>query len=175
MSQNQERRRRRLFFYPGFQTSFIWGLVVAGAAVLLPLVFSCLILILLYGRQSIPNVFPLLLALNLVALLGLLVLAYWMALCVSHRMGGPLYRLEDVLRSMGQGYLGQRVRLRQGDQLQGFAQSLNQALGGLQDRAERLRAEIHQLQQKVEQEQTPEALRLQIERLRANLDDLFVL
>ena len=33
------------------------------------------------------------------------VLTYWVILCISNRMGGPLYRLEDILRSLGQGYL----------------------------------------------------------------------
>ncbi|RJX29890.1 MAG: methyl-accepting chemotaxis protein [Desulfarculus sp.] len=169
------RRRRWLFFYRDFRPGFVWGLAVAGAAILLPLLFSSLIMLLLTGRQSIPDMFPLLLYLNLIAVLALLVLAYWVALCVSHRMGGPLYRLQDILRSLGQGYLNQRVRLRENDQLQGFALSLNQALGAVQERVERLRTETLELQRQAEKEQAPAELRQQIERLRATLDDLFVL
>jgi methyl-accepting chemotaxis protein len=169
------RRRRWLFFYRDFRPSFVWGLAVAGAAILLPLVFSSLIMFMLSGRQSIPNIFPLLLSLNLIALLGLLVLAYWVALCVSHRMGGPLYRLQDALRFLGQGYLNQRVRLRENDQLQDFAQTLNQAVTGLQERVESLRTETQGLLRQAEQEQAEAELRQQIERLRASMDDLFVL
>ena len=55
-------RWRWLFFYRGFQPRFVWGLAVAGAAILLPLMFSSLIMLLLHRRQSIPNVFPLLLS-----------------------------------------------------------------------------------------------------------------
>lgn len=171
----EQRRRRRLFFYKGFQPGFVWGFLVAGSAVLLPLVLSSLILLKLQGRPSIPDVFPLLLALNIIALLALLIMAYWVALFISHRMGGPLFRLEAALASLGQGYLNERASVRKNDQLQSFAETLDQAQAGLRERVEQLRHRAGELQRLAQDSPATPELRQEIERLRAHLEEMFVL
>ncbi len=62
------------------------------------------------------------------------------SLYVTHRIAGPLYRIEQCVGELGQGNLALRIRLRAGDELQELAESLNgvisnveQALTGIRD------------------------------------------
>ncbi|MCB2227022.1 MAG: methyl-accepting chemotaxis protein [Desulfarculaceae bacterium] len=170
MSSQPHQRRRRLFWYPGFQTSFVWGLGGAVLAVLMSSGFSLLILLMARNRPVLPDIFPVLIIFDLIILLAMGMIVYWMALFVSHRMGGPLHRMARLMEGLGQGRLDQRVSLRQGDQLQDIAQSLNQGVGGLRYRVERLRRGVQVL---CETAPTPES-QAEAQRLRQELDELFV-
>ena len=73
-------------------------------------------------------------------------------LVLSHRIAGPLYRLEKATRAMGQGDLSFRVQLRDRDELQGFAQAVDgtvaelrrqlQAVGSCSEKVRAVVAEI---------------------------------
>ncbi len=167
----QETRRRRLYLYPGFQPSFIWGLCGAVLAAGLAALFSMVILLVVQGRPSVPDVFPLLISFNIIVVVALLIIVYWVALFVSHRMGGPLYRMEVMFKDLAEGRLDQKVRLRRGDQLQEVAEALNRGVSGLRQRLEDLRAQARQL----EEVSDPQELRDRVSLLGRRIDDLFVL
>jgi len=164
MATESETRRRRMYFYPGFQPSFVWGLGGAVLAAGLAAVFSMVILLLVHGRSMVPDVLPILIGFNLVVVLSLFLIVYWVVLFVSHRMGGPLYRMEVAFRDMAQGRLNQPVYLRRGDQLQQEAQALNQGLEELRDQARQME-EASDLQE----------MRDRANLLRRRMDDLFEL
>lgn len=50
------------------------------------------------------------------------------SLYLTHRLGGPLYRLEQSAGELREGNLALRIRLREGDDLQELAAALNAAL-----------------------------------------------
>ncbi|MBU1275861.1 MAG: methyl-accepting chemotaxis protein [Proteobacteria bacterium] len=166
-----ETKRRRLYFYPGFQPSFVWGLGGAVLAAGLAALLSMTILLVVQGREVVPNIFPLLLGFNIIVVLGLLSIVYWVALFVSHRMGGPLYRMEVLFKDLGEGRLNHKVSLRRDDQLHHVAEALNQGVSGLRQRLEELRRQARQLEDVTD----PHELREQAKLLGRHIDDLFVL
>lgn len=168
-AKSEARRRRRMYFYPGFQPSFVWGLGGAVLAAGLAAVFSMAILLLVQGRAQVPNVFPILIGFNIVVLLALLIIVYWVALFVSHRMGGPLYRMEVAFKDMAQGRLNQPVSLRRGDQLQREAEALNQGVGSLRERLMELRDQARQLENVSDAQEARDRANL----LGRRIDDLF--
>ena len=171
MSRVEPRKRRRLFWYQDFQPSFVWGFGGAVLAALMAGAFSLLILFMVQGRAVVPDVFPLLIAFDLIILLALLLIIYWVILFVSHRMGGPLYRISLLCEQLGKGHLDQRVSLRRGDQLQEVAQAFNQGLGGLRHRIRQVRGQVALLCQ-MEQEGE---IKAQAQRLSRELDELFII
>jgi len=62
-----------------------------------------------------------------------------MALLVSHKIVGPLYRLKTMFTSLGGGDLLSRMHLRKGDQLQDVAQAYNEAVDKLRHKVNRLK------------------------------------
>ena len=56
-------------------------------------------------------------------------------LLLSHKIAGPLYRLEKTAQEVGQGKLDFEVRLRSGDELQDFAHSMDEMVRDLRARA----------------------------------------
>ncbi|MCB2193544.1 MAG: hypothetical protein KQI62_18360 [Deltaproteobacteria bacterium] len=171
MPASNQKRRRRMYFYPGFQPSFVWGLGGAVLAAGLAAVFSMVILFLVQGRPQVPNVFPLLIGFNIVVVLSVLLIIYWVALFVSHRMGGPLYRMEMAFKDMAQGRLNQQVSLRRNDQLQQEAQALNQGVSGMRERLKELREQVRQLEKVADLQEARDRANL----LGRRMDDLFVL
>jgi methyl-accepting chemotaxis protein len=54
-----------------------------------------------------------------------------LTLFMSHRIAGPLWRLEQTAKSVGAGDLTLRVKLRDKDQLKGLAEQVNSMIEGL--------------------------------------------
>jgi nitrogen fixation/metabolism regulation signal transduction histidine kinase len=64
-----------------------------------------------------------------IALVGLLVILF--TLLMSHRIAGPLYRIELSLKAAGQGQLNQRIHLREKDEMINLAEQVNGMVLGL--------------------------------------------
>ena len=144
-------RRRQLHWYRGFQPGFIWGLTGAVTAAALSAIFSALLVAQVMNRLVVPSsLLTLLLVFSCITLLALAMVVYWVMLFVSHRMGGPLYRFECVINGMGCGHLNERVDLRKNDQLQDVAQTINQAIDGLNQRVAGLKTRALALQQEIQ-------------------------
>ncbi len=73
---------------------------------------------LLFGGET---AFPIILV---VLIPGLVVFSFY----VTHRLAGPLYRLEKVVKEVQGGDLSLRIQLRQGDDLMELAEAFNQTL-----------------------------------------------
>ena len=73
------------------------------------------------------------------------ILAAARLLIFSHRIAGPLYRLEKSAETIGAGNLNLRVRLRSEDQLQDLAQSMDDMVGDLKVRIQAIKEQSDRL------------------------------
>jgi methyl-accepting chemotaxis protein len=125
-------------------------------------------------QQTGEAILPALIVTNLVVLLGLLFVTAVVTLYVSHKIGGPLYRLNKSLESIGRGDLASHLRLRQHDQLTELASGLNQMIQGLNDRVRRIQAEVKELREKVQGSAwDKEEIRGDTEKLHQTVHELF--
>jgi len=95
-----------------------------------------------YLSEKLANVYPqarlvvLLRYANIKALFSTIVivpLGIWLSLILSHRVAGPWYRLEVLLRAMTKGDLSRDIQLRKNDELQSLAVLLNEVIGNLRE------------------------------------------
>ncbi len=81
----------------------------------------------------------------------LLTLLAWISFRMSHRIAGPIYRFERVVKSVIAGdYDMTAIRLRKGDEFQELANDLNKMMDALRVRREEARDKIQNLSQTLE-------------------------
>ncbi|MFH7320201.1 HAMP domain-containing protein [Desulfurivibrio sp. D14AmB] len=127
----------------------LWLLVRILGVVLLSSLVAALVLF-LYARQEISANFysahiqvrrisdlllPVMAAGALVSLLSGMVLA----LFLPQKIAGPVYRIQQALKTLREGEFGQRVRLRTGDPLGDLADSVNETAAGIGSRIEEIK------------------------------------
>jgi methyl-accepting chemotaxis protein len=76
------------------------------------------------------KVIVLLIALQILLIAG----AFLTSIFVTHRIVGPLVKLQNLLREVGQGDVDQRLQLRRNDLFQELADSYNQMIDGIRSR-----------------------------------------
>ena len=161
-----QRRKLNLQVKRDFQR---WLLMQVGGAVLLSAAVAAGVLY-FYARQEVGESFysahvtirrvsdlllPVILAGAGVSLLsGIL-----MAIFIPQKIAGPIYRIEEELRQLGDGDLTVQIRLRQGDILMDFADTVNNSV-------EQLRGRVKGVQDGLAKEETAEAARQELARLR---------
>lgn len=141
-------KRKTIYIYKNFQRSFIFWFCLAVFGAMLATSVILLLLFRLWAQGNVPEFFPWLLGINAVVLLVLVGLTFVVALLTSHRIGGPLYRIQGALQNIGQGRLDQDIRLREGDQLKDFAVQVNHMTSSLRQRIKsigRAAAEVEQM------------------------------
>ena len=133
----RDNRRRNYFIKKSFQTKFILRfcvLVVLGSVV------SGVILYLLSGdtvttafvnsRLSIVStadyILPVLIASSLVSIVLVSIATAFVVMYLSHRIAGPLFRIEKDAKEIGSGNLALKIRLRTTDEIARMADSLNE-------------------------------------------------
>ena len=149
-------RRRQYFIKRKFQGRFILQfsfLILAGCAA-----FGCAVYF--YSAQTLTTAFIdsklrvmstahfLLPAIVLTALFVTTFVALAGAvrlLLFSHKIAGPLYRLEKTAEAVRAGKLDLQVRLRSGDELQDFAHSMDAMVRDLQARARAIKDQNERL------------------------------
>ena len=131
-------RRRRYFIKSGLQTRYLRLILTA---IILPAVLfgACLYYLIFYlmaEQLGIPesiayNITPVLGKINLILLFGLPVIAvavlFW-GLLISHRIAGPVYRLEKELDKIAKGDFSLRIKFRRKDELASVAAGINRVL-----------------------------------------------
>lgn len=137
-------RRKRYFIKRELQSRYLKLIL---AAIILPtfLFSACLYYLIFYlmaEQLGVPesiayNLVPVLHKINLILVIGLpvisLAILFW-GLIVSHRIAGPVYRLEKDLEKIENGDLAFRIRLRRKDELVSIAEGINRLLDKLQGR-----------------------------------------
>ena len=126
--------RRRYIIKRGLQFRYI-GLIFA-LAVLASLVTGWAVFATMWSflGEKLANVYPqgrliyVLRATNLALIRNLLLvspLVFILGLLFSHRIAGPLYRIEKTIDEIAKGNLTIRIKLRQGDELSDLADEIN--------------------------------------------------
>lgn len=98
--------------------------------------------------EKLANVYPqgrlvaIMRTINVTLILRLILIAPLVALLavfLSHKVAGPLYRIERFLRLVAAGDLSTKLRLRKGDELQDLAEALNEMTDDLKNRVNKLK------------------------------------
>jgi len=131
-------RRKRYFIRSGLQARYLRLILLAVA--LPTFLFACclyyLIFYLMEEQLGIPesiayNITPVLGKINFILLVGLPVIAValllW-GLLISHRIAGPIYRLEKELDKISKGDFSLRIKFRKKDELASIAEGINKIL-----------------------------------------------
>lgn len=130
--------RTRWFLNHPIQTRYLRIVVVAMAAPAL-VIGMCLYLLvfrLLAQQMAFPeaiasNLIPVVHRVNWVLVFTLPALGFgifWWAVVISHRLAGPVERLESELDRILTGDRGHRIQMREGDDLRGVADRINRLL-----------------------------------------------
>lgn len=102
--------------------------------------------------EKLSNVYPqgrlvvIMRTINLTLLYRIALLAPVVAvisILLSHRIAGPLYRIERFLRSVARGDFSERLRLRKRDELKDLAESINVMVDDLKNKVKVLRRQVN--------------------------------
>jgi len=133
-------QRRKYFIKRAFQLKyasvilfFIFITMVISSSAIYLAIFPFL-------SEKLANVYPqgrlvgILRNANMKAILStavILPIAAWIGIILSHRIAGPWYRMEVILREIAEGSLISDVQLRKGDELQSLAEAVNKVTSNL--------------------------------------------
>jgi methyl-accepting chemotaxis protein len=138
------RRRKRYFIKPGFQSR------LTAIFVLIVIIVANIVGALVYGfsieklenKLVVESKLPidttqlgqaLLPGVIIAELVSILVVAF-ICIFVTHTIAGPVYRMERVSRSVGEGDLTNFIKLRPKDELKDLADAMNEMTMGLRDK-----------------------------------------
>jgi len=131
-------RRRRYFIKSGLQTRYLKLIILAIAlpTFLFAVCLYYLIFYLMAEQLGIPesiayNITPVLTKINFILLLGLpiiVIVLLWWGIFISHRIAGPVYRLEKELDKISKGNFSLRIKFRKKDELSSVAEGINKVL-----------------------------------------------
>jgi len=131
-------KRKKYFIKSGLQTRYLKVIILAVALPTFLFAF-CLYYLMFYLMEEqlgIPesiayNLGPVLTKINIILLLGLpviIIAILWWGLFISHRIAGPVYRLEKDLDKIAKGDFSLRIKLRKKDELSSIAAGINKVL-----------------------------------------------
>ena len=83
---------------------------------------------------------PTILITNMITVFIVAIAAVWIFLLISHRLAGPLYKVEKVVNDIADGNLDQDVYFRKADQIKNLATALDNAVTNLSDKISVLKA-----------------------------------
>ena len=153
-------RRRKKYINPPFQRRFI--LQFALFMVLGFVAFT--VSIYFYSHQTLTTAFidsrlrvmstasfllPALLLMTFIVTATTSFILGFRLLLFSHKIAGPLYRMEKAAEAVGRGDLNLHVRLREGDELQEFARSMDDMVRDLRQRAVQIKEQTGVLRELV--------------------------
>lgn len=150
-------KRRHYFIKKGFQFHFILKfclLLLAGVILSTALLFffnqdtltSSFQNSRLEIKSTAMSILPALLYTNLITLLIVSAATIAVTLFVSHKIAGPMFRIEKGLAEAGGGDLTHRINFRKKDQMQVLADSFNIMTASLADKISGIDAEVQGLE-----------------------------
>lgn len=131
-------RRRRYLVKKGLQFRYL-GLILAAIILPVLLISGCLyylIFTLMAEQLAIPesiayNLMPVFHKINAILAVGIPVIIAGLLILgirISHKIAGPIYRMEKDLDEIAKGNLSLRIRLRRGDEFVDLAEKINKVL-----------------------------------------------
>lgn len=145
MVQKPTTRRQQIYIKKGFQFRFILKfcmILLAGVLISTALLFifsqdtltSSFSHSRLVIRSTAEAMLPAIITTNLISLALIIVTTIIVTLYISHKIAGPIFRLESEIRRIGEGDLSATIALRSKDQMLEFARRVNEMTAGLHQR-----------------------------------------
>ena len=178
-------RRHTRYIQRKFQTAFIvrFCLVAFGAMALAS------IILFLLTRDTLTTTFaaselavretswvilPNLIITNVIVLVCFIAATVVFTLYTSHRIGGPLHQIEEMIDLVSQGDLKGRVSFRRNDELKGIGSKFNHMIASLSNRVQQIQTEVGEVKELIQSpgEQTGE-MKIKIEKLDEMVHQLF--
>lgn len=139
MENNMRKRRRIRIVNMEFQLNFILkfcAVIILAALTIAAIVYTLSIpsatTVFENSRLTLKRtadfILPILILSSLVAIIIAGLVTVIITLFISHRIAGPLYRLEEDIAEVNRGNLSVKIQVRKKDELQNLAKSLNQML-----------------------------------------------
>jgi methyl-accepting chemotaxis protein len=186
MVEKQSIRRRQLYVKKEFQFSFILKfclILLAGVLVSSALLFyfsrgtltSTFSHSRLVIRSTAEAMLPAIVTTNLISLALILLATIIVTLYISHKIAGPIFRLENELQRIGQGDLSTSVALRNKDQMLAFAQRVNDMTTELNQRVSEIQRQAESIAEASSQPGVPEDVKSRAERLNCYIRENFTL
>ena len=177
-------RRKNYFIKKDFQLSFILKfctILLAG------IIISTLLLILLSrgtltssfenSQLTIKNkaaaIFPSILLCNLLTLGLITIVTIVLTLLVSHKLAGPMFRFQKEIEKMGAGNLTQKIQLRDKDQIESLAKSLDSMRGSLKEKIQTIRSDVAMILNTASSHDAPQEVVEQLKHLQQQVENNF--
>jgi len=180
---SQRFKRKKYFIAPAFQIRYIRVILLimfgVGAISAYTVYYKSMIVL----GEKLANVYPqgrlvaIVRSVNIQILLSLLLitpLVVLIGIFLSHRIAGPIYRIEKTLSAIAEGDIASRITLRKRDELKSLADGINLVIDSLRskvtvevDSLGRMNKEIAELEDLSKRGAlTPDAMNAAIERLK---------
>ncbi len=133
-------KRRKVLIKRAFQLKYVGAILFFVLLITFISSITIYMSIFPYLSEKLANVYPqgrLVMVLrnaNMKVLMStavVLPIAVWVGIMFSHRIAGPWYRMEVILREIAEGSLIKRVNLRKGDELQSLGEAINEVTDNL--------------------------------------------
>lgn len=177
-------RRKQYFIKKEFQFRFILkfcGVLLAG------IVISTVLLVMLSrgtltssfenSQLTVQNtataILPSILLCNLITLGLITIVTIVLTLLASHRLAGPMYRFQKEIETIGAGNLTQKIQLRNKDQLESLANSLDSMRQALREKVLTSQRDALKILSTAARLDVPQELVEEIERLHRHIEDSF--
>ena len=179
-------KRRNYFIKKDFQLRFILkfcAIVLVGgalsASLLLLLNRDTLTSSFTDSRLTIQNtwtaILPDVLMTGIITLILITLAAIAVTLFVSHKIGGPLFRLEQEVREIGEGNLARKVRFREKDQITPLAEGVNRMAENLNKKVYGIQTGLEHLIESARDRNAPRELIDALNNLQQEIQDNFTI
>ncbi len=92
---------------------------------------------------------------------------------VSHRVAGPLFRLERTIREMGEGKIPLKVNLREKDEFKQLAEVVNSVIGRMEEKSEKNGKVVSRVYRMLEEGESAEKIKAELSKLDVSKENHF--
>jgi len=185
-AKKQPRKRKTRLIKKGFQIQF----VIKFCLIILTGVIISTALLIFFSQGTLTSSFqnsrlviqetgaailPAVLYTNLITLGLISAITVFVTLFISHKIAGPIYRVEKEMKNIAFGNLSNKISLRKNDQIKEMAESLNQMAESLHEKMVEIRNEVDHLQTSAVHQNAPKTVIDEIQRLKQKIKNNFQL
>ena len=177
-------RRKNYFIKKDFQLGFI----LKFCTILLAGIIISTVLLILLSRGTLTSSFensqltikntatailPSILLCNLLTLGLITIVTIVLTLLVSHKLAGPMFRFQKEIEKMAAGNLTQKIQLRDKDQIESLAISLDSMRGALREKIQTIQGGIEKVLTTASNHDAPQDLVEQLQHLQRQVENNF--
>jgi methyl-accepting chemotaxis protein len=185
MNDEKVNQRKKVMIDKYFQIKLIIKFILINALVML--IFSTAIYLFMHSELDAnlksahakyasfdEMLFPIVAMLSVVNLLVSSVIIAFVILIATFRIAGPIYRFNEVLKSVAQKNLNPMMKLRKKDQLEGCAESLGDALSVLRSEISEMKITISNMEKHPEYGNASKQVKESFESVKGRLDKFVI-